>query len=609
MKAVHRWHFTPLGRVALFLGSVQLAVPVLAMVAVALAWGTYLESTQNATVSKATVYGSWWFIGLMALICVSLVFAVVARYPWKRKHAGFITVHAGLILMIIAGFWSLFGRLEGHLAIEEGQASNQLETDREVLEVAEFNAGQSKVVELVSAPRSAGALSLGGVRIEVLDRWENSAEEHYVADDSTSALRAFEISVNPTASEGEWVAEEIKGGGGPSLDGMAIRVLPDGADWAATTAAKPSASGFAFTLGATRYDVGEVGSEALPGWRIVSVERFAKASVANGKLQEGGGESNPAIDVTITDGKGTTERHTSFEKFPDMVMSKTLEGTASSGARLAPTSASAISEALVLFGPASAPKVGYVSPTGEGRILPSPASLPATIEAGSHRVSILKQFTHARAATRFVKAPPAGERRPVLTLRIGDAKEPVQVAWKAFEAMTGTGRNLLLRYGPQMVELPFTVKLNDFRKMDYPGTEMAMSYESDVFIQEPGKADLPYLIHMNTPYAHAPWKVYQSGFMGENVSIFSVMRDPGLPLTYLGSIVLCVGIYLTFFSRSLSWGHPGIPAPSVLSHKESAHAPSSLASASGTSVPPAAPAPAGGVAADVAVGEPVGAGR
>lgn len=86
-----------------------------------------------------------------------------------------------------------------------------------------------------------------------------------------------------------------------------------------------------------------------------------------------------------------------------------------------------------------------------------------------------------------------------------------------------------------------------------------MAYESDVGIVEDGKAEVPYRIYMNHPYKHGPWKVYQSGFMGDRTSIFSVMHDPGLPLTYIASIVLCVGVVITFYSRSLSWGHPGIP--------------------------------------------------
>ena len=73
MKTSHNWHTTTFGRVALFLGSVRLAVPVMVFVAAALAWGTYLESTAGAKTSRATVYGAWWFIGLMGLVSIKVL--------------------------------------------------------------------------------------------------------------------------------------------------------------------------------------------------------------------------------------------------------------------------------------------------------------------------------------------------------------------------------------------------------------------------------------------------------------------------------------------------------------------------------------------------------
>lgn len=590
MKPTQDWHLTPIGRVICFLGSIQLAVPVLALVAAALAWGTYLESVHDAKVSRATVYGSWWFITLMALICVSLIFAVVTRYPWKRKHVGFITVHAGLILLIVAGFWSLFGRLEGHVALEEGTSGNSLETDEEVVELAQFNAGKSTIVASVPAPTRPTTLTLDGIPLQIVEHWDNTSEERYVANDGPEAFRAIEISFasNAKLGDGDWVGDEAKGGGGSVIDGVLVRVLADGAGWEPPAAAEPEPRpGFFFTLAGIRYPLGEAGAEAVPGWTIVSVQKFARAMVSGGKITEGSTQDNPAVDVVITDGKGTTERHTSFLNFPDMIMSRTLEGGAKSGASLtASAPASDKTETLVVFGPVSAPRFGYVGRDGVGRELPPPAAFPATLDLGSRRATILNHFNRARLASRFVQAPKATERRPALVIRVASESALIVVPWKGFEAIPAGGRNLLLRYGPRMVELPFTINLKDFRKMDYPGTEMAMAYESDVVISAPGQADVPYLIHMNTPYAHSPWKVYQSGFMGENISVFSVMRDPGLTLTYIASIVLCVGIFITFFSRSLSWGHPGIPAPTL--QKEASNAPQTSVRV----VPAPRPAPA-----------------
>jgi hypothetical protein len=278
------------------------------------------------------------------------------------------------------------------------------------------------------------------------------------------------------------------------------------------------------------------------------------------------------VDVTITDGQGTTERHTAFLNFPDMVMNKALEGSAKSGARLGASSAAGEPETLVIYGPSAAPKAAYLAPGSAPRLIDFPGAFPWTIDAGSHKLTILRQFTRAHEFSRFVKAPAAKEHRPALVLRIGDATELTVAAWKDLTAIAFDGRTLIARYGPRQIPIPFAITLKDFRKHDYPGTEMAMAYESDVSVTIAGTSDQSVTIWMNHPFVHGPWRVYQSGFVGDNVSIFSVMRDPGLPLTYAAAAFLCLGIVLTFYSRSLSWGHPGIPID-FASTKEPARVP------------------------------------
>lgn len=558
MKATHDWHRTTLGRAVLFLGGIRFAVPVLILVAIALAWGTYLESVHDSRVSRATVYGSWWFITLMAMIALSLIFAVITRFPWRRKHVGFITVHTGLVLLIVAGFWSMFGRLEGHLVLEEGQTSNILETDQEILELAEFNGGQSTILGVVDAPTRPGTVRVGGIELVVSEYWDNSREESFVADGGPQVLRAVEVSLDRGATAGEWIADEAKAGGPAAMGGVTFRVLADGETWEPPSG-DAEGPAYYFTFEGQRFPLGSPGDQAFPGWTIVSVERFTHALVSSGKISEsGGGEPNPAVDVTISDGQGSVERHTCFQNFPDMVMSRSLEGSARSGARLGARTATLKGEQLVVFGPLGSMRLGYVGPDGVGRELPGPFTAPVVVEVGGRAIKLINEYGRAHVSRRSVEAPKSSERRPALMVRLPGKSEPEVIAYKSMTPVLGAGKNLLLRYGPRVEELPFTVTLKDFRKLDYPGTAMAMKYESDVVVTRDGHEPHEYLVHMNTPYEHHPWKVYQSGFMGEQISIFSVMRDPGLPLTYLASTILCVGIFLTFFSRSLSWGHPGV---------------------------------------------------
>jgi len=99
-----------------------------------------------------------------------------------------------------------------------------------------------------------------------------------------------------------------------------------------------------------------------------------------------------------------------------------------------------------------------------------------------------------------------------------------------------------------------------------------MAFESDVLItphNRPTGGDtmagapepFDFKIHMNHPYKQDGWKVYQSSFLGDSVSVFQVTLDPGLVPMYVACTTLCIGILLIFYSRKLSFGHPGIPAP------------------------------------------------
>ncbi|MCL4222272.1 MAG: cytochrome c biogenesis protein ResB [Phycisphaerales bacterium] len=570
MKAHRSWHSTPFGRVARFLGGLRLAVPVLVLTAIALAWGTYLDSTQGASVAMRVVYGSPWFIAIMALVCVSLIFAVVTRFPWQRRHVGFISVHASLILLIVAGFWSLFGREEGRVALQEGQQESFMETTEQRLELLEMINGVPTVVAAARAEKISGRVRLDDVVVEVTGRWGNIAEEQYVADDGPEPLRAIELIPSAGMSQTMWIGQASRSGGPAAIGGMSLRLLGPNETWAPPAAVGDQRGKYFFVREGQRYELGEVGSEVFPGWRVAEIKRFKSAMVGQGGLTEGDGD-NPAVDVTITDGKGTVERHTAFEKFPDMVMpGKRLSGDAVSGASLTPGGNAG--QSLVVHGPIDAIKVTYYGADGSVQEVSQEGPLPWTFEIAGRRMTIVNQVSRARMASRFVEAPVVGDNyRPALLVRLagveGDSRA---LAWKSTIPLIEQGRTRMLRYGPRIVHLPFTVYLKDFRKMDYPGTQMAMAYESDVRVAVPGQGDQDLTIFMNNPYVHGPWKVYQSGFVGDDLSIFSVMKDPGLTLTYISCTTLCLGMLVTFYSRAFSAGHPGIAMP--FAKKEQGHA-------------------------------------
>ncbi|MDX1386067.1 MAG: cytochrome c biogenesis protein ResB, partial [bacterium] len=117
-------------------------------------------------------------------------------------------------------------------------------------------------------------------------------------------------------------------------------------------------------------------------------------------------------------------------------------------------------------------------------------------------------------------------------------------------------------YALKSVPLGFTVKLRDFKIKKYEGTEDPASYESEVTLLDEGQGIREeHLISMNEPLAHRGFKIFQASYQlgegGPDWSVFSVAYDPGVPIKYLGSIVLILGIIIIFYFRKAYSKNPG----------------------------------------------------
>ncbi|MBI3324580.1 MAG: cytochrome c biogenesis protein ResB, partial [Candidatus Omnitrophica bacterium] len=102
-------------------------------------------------------------------------------------------------------------------------------------------------------------------------------------------------------------------------------------------------------------------------------------------------------------------------------------------------------------------------------------------------------------------------------------------------------------------ELPFAVKLLDFRKIDYPGTQMAAGFESDVQLTDPQRGViLMRKISMNNPLKYRGYSVFQSSYVPGAVetTVLSVRNDPGTPFVYAGFLIVILGVAAMFILRT-----------------------------------------------------------
>jgi hypothetical protein len=82
------------------LGSLNVAVILLATIAGLIAFATIMESKFDSTVARYYIYDNPLFMLWLLVLALNLLCAAFTRWPWQRKHLGFVVTHAGIILML-----------------------------------------------------------------------------------------------------------------------------------------------------------------------------------------------------------------------------------------------------------------------------------------------------------------------------------------------------------------------------------------------------------------------------------------------------------------------------------------------------------------------------
>jgi len=104
---------------------------------------------------------------------------------------------------------------------------------------------------------------------------------------------------------------------------------------------------------------------------------------------------------------------------------------------------------------------------------------------------------------------------------------------------------------PRNYELPFTLKLIQFEKLNHAGTMMARSFKSKVEVSQVGRTE-KIDIYMNHPLRRNGYSVYQSGFgggngMGPKTSTFQVVTNKGQMIPYIAIIIITLGLLIHVF--------------------------------------------------------------
>jgi cytochrome c-type biogenesis protein CcsB len=139
-----------------------------------------------------------------------------------------------------------------------------------------------------------------------------------------------------------------------------------------------------------------------------------------------------------------------------------------------------------------------------------------------------------------------GDKSKIITTR------PYQGRTGKINQMELNGVHIDMRVGAKLIDLPFSIKLENFELERYPGSMTPASYSSDVvLIDKEQNINMPYKIYMNHILDHRNYRFFQSSYdQDEKGTVLSVNHDPGTWPTYIGYILLTLGMIWSLFAPS-----------------------------------------------------------
>jgi len=622
-----------------FCASLKLAVFTILMIATLLGIATFYEARYGMAAVQHLVFGSNVFMASMALLAVNVMSAALIRYPWKRKQTGFVVTHLGILTLLAGCLVSFRLSVDGRVSFRPGDSHNDIAMVSECVQVSVGGKHWVLPGEFWSEagyPSAARALLPGwpepkwigpnpafdlaeGVQLEVLD-WLPAAKIVRELSPDRNGTPAAEVRISGTAPGGAPVEDTVQivlPRGETGLTKSLFGGLLEVALWSTPSEADVAA----FLAPPARQSLGELGMVTLhlggesvvvpvskdpavvtkvAGGALVSFPQYLpQASIDGDQLLPAGAEPiAPIARVRIVGPDNVAREFLLSARNPYLTLQ--TAGPLAPGVRPRfdhPAMYAAISDGTrgrlhLLQGPDGVLYHRAYANEGvrsAGKVTDAELAkwmgISATVTA--HFPAAVVAETFARADVTPSKLTEAMRAVRVAVTIDGTRREAWVARAAAPKGVDSPRGAATLAYGFESSGLPFTLAMVDSKKTNNPGTTDAATYESSMIVNHRDGTSHRQLITMNEPLTVGNivtgYTFYQAGFddaLGQTVSTLSVRRDPGTVLKYAGSLIICLGIFLSFYMKAYFQK----PAP---------------ASAAGATVPSAATTPnplAGGVA-------------
>ncbi len=555
------------------LGSLNFALFLIAALVILLSVSTFTESVYGTPFAQNLIYNAGWFDIFLGLVWINIFCATLTRFPFQKKHIGFVITHIGILALLIGAFLSRTLGIEGQMTIFEDESKNRILLHGHSLKVVDED---SKIREINLVPFKNGKpreikFNIPGLKIYVTRFLEHAGEKESLVEGS--AAEASNHAVEATLS-GEMMGihetfvliekdpfdrnayfKEI----GPAH----FEIKPKSPD--APTLLLPRLLLHSKTSNET-FEV-ELDPNAkeikIPGsfLKLSHIRYLPNAKVKDSVLVNDPVEVhfNPAVEFEISD-KKHSENHTKFMLFPDF---ESLKGGAPNNffdlevkldAPIPPGWNAPKTPSLTFFTTPNhewSYQVRSSHDTDPDKVPFHKLERNEKIKTGwmDMQVEVRSLFDHAKVLKQIGEQKESESSAAEILIRRYDGSEERVWLLEKKPVIFGSDQNLFkITLEPKSVTLPFSIKLKDFRKVDYPGTSSPSSFESDVVVTNPSAEKT---ISMNKPLDHNGYRIFQASYIQDETlgeaSVFSIAKNPGIRFIYSGAIIILIGVIILFY--------------------------------------------------------------
>ncbi|HLB33347.1 MAG: hypothetical protein A3F67_10535 [Verrucomicrobia bacterium RIFCSPHIGHO2_12_FULL_41_10] len=560
------------------LGSLQLALLLLATIAIACAAATFAESHFDTKVAHLYIYKAPWFLAWLALLCLNLFAVTLTRWPWERKHLGFVITHYGIITLLIGAVIGSKWGFEGNVTLHtHGEAARKITTNQSVLQIESpadsylyllpFDASLAR-----PSQKHPIQLAIPGTQLQIIiNEWAEHLQQvpslREVSDNSGGNALLLRLS-NSKQHQEQLVALGLGENSDRIFDffGLAkIELMPELKPPMAVTThhesqlvmahfapviASPeqgTSSGMKVLLSNDGERVTIVTPEGtsmnyrrvdimgqsipIPPFTLIAQEYWPDLKLIQGKPTSVSNKpNNPALRVEILPSVNKPWLHVALDSTTHEVHYQLGRGPD-------------IKKTGTLISGESIP-LGWA----EWQLQLLQSGLHNTIVSSTLPIPSSSKSLNSQASD-----PPGF--RAFLKDKQGHEGPPQWVESGAVTPLIINNRVVRLGYGLELRPIPFTIELLDFQIPRDEGTETPGDFRATVrFSDLKTKTTHDGLVHMNHPAS------FPGGFLANITGInykfsqaewnprdltettFQVLYDPGWMLKWIGSLAICIGI-------------------------------------------------------------------